>query len=130
MKPTYYAIGCAVRTVTRSGAHLVRSSRQRDMRSAHQRFARGSLKRRTPSDAQLHARALAESDLSIHSPYRQSIALNRLPVSTFVALSRELQKVYPVPQDLLDSIARALARLEPFRKGRPQRHGRDEQAAA
>ena len=58
------------------------------------------------------------------------LATHRRPVSTFVALSRELQKVYPVPQDLPDSIARALARLEPFRKGRPQRHGRDEQAAA
>jgi hypothetical protein len=33
-------------------------------------------------------------------------------ISTFVALSRGLDELYSVPQDLPDSIARALARLE------------------
>jgi hypothetical protein len=33
-------------------------------------------------------------------------------VSTLVALSQGLQKAYPVPHELPDSIARAFARLE------------------
>jgi hypothetical protein len=33
-------------------------------------------------------------------------------MSTFVALSQDLQKAYPVPDELPDSIARAFARLE------------------
>jgi hypothetical protein len=41
------------------------------------------------------------------------------PVSTFVALSRGLQKAYPVPDELPDSIARAFARLESSTKRTP-----------
>jgi hypothetical protein len=48
------------------------------------------------------------------------------PVSTFVALSRGLQNVYPVAQDLPDSIARAFARLDSSPKSRPPRNSLDE----
>ena len=37
---------------------------------------------------------------------------HRRPVSDLVALSQGLQKAYPVPDELPDSIARAFARLE------------------
>jgi hypothetical protein len=58
------------------------------------------------------------------------LATHRWPVSPLVALSRGLQNVYPVSQDLPDSIARALARIESSKKEKPQRHGLDEKAAA
>lgn len=50
--------------------------------------------------------------------------------STFVALSRGLDELYPIPQELPDSIGRALARLESSRKAKPPRKGADEKAAA
>ena len=40
-------------------------------------------------------------------------------ISTLTALGRELQEVLSVPQDLPDSIARALARLESSTKINP-----------
>jgi hypothetical protein len=40
-------------------------------------------------------------------------------ISTLAALGRELQEVLSVPQDLPDSIARALARLESSTKINP-----------
>lgn len=40
-------------------------------------------------------------------------------ISTFVALSRGLDELYSVPKDLPDSIARALARLEPAKTNPP-----------
>jgi hypothetical protein len=43
-------------------------------------------------------------------------------ISTFVALSRELDELYSVPQDLPDSIALALARLESPAKTNPPHH--------
>ena len=43
---------------------------------------------------------------------RLFLSTHRRPVSTFVALSQDLQKAYPVPDELPDLIARALARLE------------------
>ena len=51
-------------------------------------------------------------------------------LSTFAALSRGIEEVYPVPQDLPDSIARALARLESSTKTKLPPHGRDEKEAA
>ena len=43
-------------------------------------------------------------------------------ISTFVALSRGLDELYSVPQDLPDSIALALARLESPAKTNPPHH--------
>jgi hypothetical protein len=43
---------------------------------------------------------------------RLFFATHRRPVSTFMALRQGLQKAYPVPDELPDSIARAFARLE------------------
>ena len=51
-------------------------------------------------------------------------------LSTFAALSRGIEEVYPVPQDLPDLIARAVARLESSTKIKVPPHGRDEKAAA
>jgi hypothetical protein len=51
-------------------------------------------------------------------------------ISTFVALSRGLDELYPILQELPDSIARALAPLESSRKTKPPRKGADEKAAA
>jgi hypothetical protein len=58
------------------------------------------------------------------------VAMPERLLSTFVALSRGFEEVYPVPQDLLDSIARALARLESSTKTKLPPHGRDAKAAA
>jgi hypothetical protein len=58
------------------------------------------------------------------------LATPRRLISTFVALSRGLDELYPIPQELPDSIARALARLESSTKTKPPRKGADEKAAA
>jgi hypothetical protein len=50
-------------------------------------------------------------------------------LSTFAALGRGIEEVYMVPQDLPDSIARALARLESSTKTKPPPDDRDEKAA-
>lgn len=54
---------------------------------------------------------------------------HRRPLSTFVALSRGLQRAYPMSKDLPDSIAQ-VARLETSTKVKPTRHGPGEKAAA
>jgi|1186.fasta_scaffold407459_1 hypothetical protein len=61
---------------------------------------------------------------------RLFVALPEKLLSPFAALSRGIEDVYPVPQDLPDSIARALARLESSTKTKLPPHGRDEKAAA
>lgn len=48
----------------------------------------------------------------------------------FVALSRGLQRAYPMSKDPPDSIAQAFARLETSTKVKPTRHGPGEKAAA
>jgi hypothetical protein len=58
------------------------------------------------------------------------LATSRRLKSTFVALSRSLEEVYPVPQELPDSIARALAGLESSTKIKPPPERADEKAAA
>ena len=50
---------------------------------------------------------------------RLFVALPEKLLSPFAALSRGIEDVYPVPQDLPDSIARALARLESSTKINP-----------
>jgi hypothetical protein len=50
--------------------------------------------------------------------------------STFVALRRGFDELYPVPQELTDSIGRALARLESSKKAKPPRQDAGEKAAA
>ena len=55
---------------------------------------------------------------------------HRRPLSIFVALSRGLQRAYPMSKDLPDSIAQAFARLETSTKVKPTRHGPGEKAAA
>jgi hypothetical protein len=61
---------------------------------------------------------------------RLFVALPEKLLSPFAALSRGIEDVYPVPQDLPDSIARALARLESSTKTKLPPHGRDEKVAA
>jgi hypothetical protein len=60
---------------------------------------------------------------------RVFLATSRRLISTFVALGRGLDELYPVAQELPDSIARALARLDSSTKA-PPRKGADEKAAA
>jgi hypothetical protein len=61
---------------------------------------------------------------------RVFLATSRSLISTFVALGRGRDDLYPVAQELPDSIARALARLESCTKASPPRKGADEKAAA
>ena len=61
---------------------------------------------------------------------RLFFSTHRRPVSTFVALSQGLQKAYPVPDELPNSIARAFARLESSTNRTRPPPERNEKAAA
>lgn len=58
------------------------------------------------------------------------LATPRTLKSSLAALRRGLEELYPVPQELPDSIGRALARLESSKKAKPPREDADEKAAA
>ena len=61
---------------------------------------------------------------------RLVLATPRTLKSTFVALRRGLEELYPVPQKLPDLIGRALARLKSSNKAKSPREDAGEKAAA
>ena len=58
------------------------------------------------------------------------LATPRTLKSTFAALRRGFEELYPVHQELPDSIGRALARLNSSKKAKPPRDDAGEKAAA
>jgi|tagenome__1003787_1003787.scaffolds.fasta_scaffold20467182_2 hypothetical protein len=61
---------------------------------------------------------------------RLFFATHRRPGSTFMALRQGLQKAYPLPDELADSIARAFARLESSTDSTQPPPKRNQKAAA
>jgi hypothetical protein len=57
-------------------------------------------------------------------------ATQRKSVSPLSVLSRGLQELYPVTQEVPDAIARTFARLDSSTKTNPPRHGQPNEKAA